>query len=411
MLEPRDALQRGEITAMVTVSMQCERLRAVAARTNCVAAWNEGAALARAESLDRRYRVEGPVGPLHGIPITVKDWIDVADLPCTGGIISQRDRVPARNAPVVERLHAAGAVVVAKTTVQVDSELFGAVLHPADPSRSPGGSSSGEAAAVGGGGSILGIASDSGGSIRVPAAWCGVAAMKPSAGLVPTTGHFPRVGERADGRTQIGAMAGSVAALAAVLPVIAGPDGVDGGVAPVPPGDPSSVRIEGLRIGWWADRGRWQPQSAIDRGVQEVVAALVGLGAVPVGAVDQHLDEALDVTERYWRRSAGVLPGTETERHLADWDRYRSRMLRATAAVDLVVMPAAPIVAPTHRPMEPSDYIYTLPASLTGAPAVVVPYGSDEAGLPVAVQIVAARWRDDLALAAGIALERASTRG
>ncbi|MEP6626103.1 MAG: amidase family protein, partial [Acidimicrobiia bacterium] len=251
LLDVRDALARGDTSAGAVVATQCDRLSSVAESTNCVAWWNDAGALAQAMSLDRRHEDAGPVGSLHGVPITVKDWIDVAELPCTGGFVEDRDRVAERDASVVGRLRAAGAIVIAKTTVQVDSALFGPVRHPHDPTRSPGGSSSGEAAAVGGGGSMLGLASDSGGSIRVPAGWCGAAALKPSAGLVPTTGHFPRVGERSDGRTQIGAMAGSVAALAAVLPVMAGPDGLDGGVAPVPLGDPSQVELAGLQVGWW----------------------------------------------------------------------------------------------------------------------------------------------------------------
>lgn len=196
--EPTDlvaAMASGEASAAEVVADQIARLHDVHSGTNCVARWNDRAEAAAGE-LDARFEADGPVGPLHGVPITVKDWIDVEGMACTGGITECRDRMPSRDATVVARLRAAGAIIIAKTTVQVESELFGRVLHPLDPTRSPGGSSSGEAAAVGGGGSILEIGSDSGGSIRVPAAWCGIAALKPSAGRVPTTGHFPRVGER-----------------------------------------------------------------------------------------------------------------------------------------------------------------------------------------------------------------------
>jgi len=130
-------------------------------------------------------------------------------------------------------------------------------------------------------------------------------------------------------------------------------------------------------------------------------------GADTAGEIPHHLDESLDVTRRYWRRSAGMLPGADAEGHLVAWDRYRTRMLRETAAVDLVVMPVAPSVAPLHRPMDATDYVFSLPASLTGAPAVVVPTGFDEAGLPIAIQVVAHRWRDDIALAAALTIERA----
>ena len=132
--------------------------------TNCVAAWNDEDAMARADMLDRAAERDGPVGPLHGLPITVKDWIDVAGLPCTGGYEECRDRMPEADATVVARMRVAGAIVLAKTTVQEDTALFGPVRNPRDPTRSPGFSSSGSAAAVAGGGCPLALGSDSGGA-------------------------------------------------------------------------------------------------------------------------------------------------------------------------------------------------------------------------------------------------------
>ena len=404
-----DDVARGELNATDVVAAWLQRLRSVDAVTNCVAAWAEDDAMAGADALDRTWQQTGPVGPLHGVPFTVKDWIDVAGLPCTGGEVGCRDRVPSVDATVVARVRAAGAIVIAKTTVQVDSELFGAVLHPRDPTRSPGGSSSGEAAAIAGGGSLVGLASDSGGSIRLPAAWCGVAALKPTAGRVPTTGHFPRVGERSDGRTQIGPIGSCVRNLIEVLSVIAGPDDRDAGAAPVPLGDADRVTVAGLRLGWAAGETVWEPTPAVRSAVERSIAFLEGLGAKVVDEIPQHLDEALDITMRYWKRKVDGLPADDAERHLVDWDRYRARMLVAHRDVDAVIMPATASVAPSHRPMTADDYIFTLPASLTGAPAVVVPVAED-AGLPIAVQVVARPWRDDVALAIAAALEAAVAR-
>ena len=401
----RTALVRGEVMAFEVVRNQRARLQAVHETTNCVAAWNPGAE-DEAEALDARFERDGAVGPLHGLPITVKDWIDVAEIPCSGGEVAHRSRIPTRDATVVTRLRSAGAIVIAKTTVQVDSELWGPVRNPVDPTRSPGASSSGEAAAVGGGGSMLGIGSDSGGSLRVPAAWCGVATLKPSAGRVPTTGHFPRVGERMDGRTVIGPMAASVRTLADVLAIVTGPDGVDGGIPPVPLTDRASVTLEGLRVGWSVGDNGHTAAPDIRDAVTAAVHALEADGAVNVGPIDQRLDEALDITLRYWKRASGRLEGWDVEAHLTDWDRYRTRMLRAHAEVDVVVMPVTPTTAPLHRPMETLDYLFTFPASLTGAPAVVVPTGTSD-GVPVAVQVVADRWRDDVALRVAEAIESA----
>ena len=403
------ALARGEVSAVEVVTQQLRRLRSVHDATNCVAAWNDDAPAAAAR-LDRDRARHGPVGRMHGVPFTVKDWIDVAGLPCTGGFVECRDRVPSHDASVVARLRDEGAIVLAKTTVQVDSDLFGLVLHPLDPARTPGGSSSGEAAAVGGGGSLVGIGSDSGGSIRLPAAWCGAAGLKPSAGRVPTTGHFPRVGDRADGRTQIGPIASSVRDLVAVLDVIAGPDNRDAAVAPVALGDVTTVDITSLRVGYSLGDDPWAPTPVVRAAVEGSVARLAALGATIAGAVPQDLDAALDITRRYWKRARGVSDNAEIEGQLRDWDRYRTKMLQATRDVDVVVMPATAGVAPEHRPTAETDYVYLLPASLTGAPAVVVPV-TFAASLPVAVQVVARPWDDHVALAVAAMLERSDRAG
>ena len=220
-------LRRGEVTAVATVERQLELLRRAHVVTNGVAAFEDARALADAAALDRAFAVGGPVGPLHGLPVTVKDWIDVEGFPCAGET-DDRDRRPAHDATVVRRLRAAGAVVVAKT------RPWGGVAHPRDPARTVGGSSSGEAALVAAGASLLGLGSDSGGSIRLPAAWAGVCGLRPTFGRVPTTGHYPRVGPRSDGRTVIGPLAACVDDLELALTVIAGPDGRDMGAAPVP---------------------------------------------------------------------------------------------------------------------------------------------------------------------------------
>ncbi len=225
--ELRDQLRRGEETAEQAVEARLALLRAADERIGGVAFFGDARALADARALDRAFAVGGPAGPLHGLPVTVKDWIDVEGFPCAGET-ADRERRPGRDATVVARLRAAGAVVVAKTMP------WGEVVHPGDPTRSVGGSSSGEAALVAAGASVLGIGSDSGGSIRLPAAWAGVCGLRPTAGRVPTTGHFPRVGPRSDGRTQIGPLASSIDALEHALAVLAGPDGRDPAAAPVP---------------------------------------------------------------------------------------------------------------------------------------------------------------------------------
>jgi amidase len=369
-------------------------------------AWTDDDAVLEAAHAADRALAEGSsaIGPLHGVPITVKDWIDVAGFPCAGESVRHRDRRPRDDATVVARLRAAGAIVIAKTAAGDRNEIYGITRNPHDPTRSPGASSSGEAALVAAGVSPLGIGSDSGGSIRLPAAWCGVAGLKPTAGRVPNTGHFPRVGALHDGRTQIGPLARRVDDLELALGVIAGFDGLDPGVVAVPLGS-AGVALSGLRVAWFTHDGPGQPTAAVTRQVEVAVAALSRAGATIVDdAVPPHLAEALDITLRYWRRRE--LSGPESDDLLWDWDRFRRRQLVNTSTVDLVVAPATSDVAASDSPQY-ADYVFTLSPSLTGAPAATVPTGFD-GPLPIAVQLIGRKWADATVLAAARVVEAAA---
>ena len=369
-------------------------------------AWSDDDAVLEAAHAADRALAEDPsaIGPLHGVPITVKDWVDVAGFPCAGESARHRDRRPEADATVVARLRAAGAIVMAKTAAGDRSELYGATRNPYDPTRSPGASSSGEGALVGTGASPLGIGSDSGGSIRLPAAWCGVAGLKPTAGRVPNTGHFPRIGALHDGRTQIGPLARQVDDLALALRVIAGFDGLDPGVVDVPLGSEDDISLARLRIAWFTHDGPGQPSPAVTLHVERAVETLANAGATIVDdAVPPHLAEAFDITQRYWGRRE--LSGPAADDLLWDWDRFRRRQLVFMETVDLVVCPVTSDVASPKSPRV-TDYVFMLPASLTGAPAASVPTGFD-AGLPIGVQLVGRKWADVTVLAAARTIERA----
>ncbi len=384
----------GEVSAREAVWARLAHLDALAG-LNAVVARDDEAALAQAAALDRRFAAGGPIGPLHGVPVTVKDWIDVAGLPCAGES-GDHGRVPAADASVVARLRAAGAVVVAKTNVGVDHLLFGPCRHPLDPARSPGGSSSGEAALVGAGGSCLGIGSDSGGSIRLPASWCGAMGLKPTFGRVPLTGHFPRIGALHDGRTVIGPLAAHVDDLRLCLSVIHGPDGRDAACAPVPLDLSAPPALRGARVAWLVDDGEGRASPEAAAAVRRALTALHGAGAVvadePLAGI---LDESLDITRRYWSRT--TLDGPANDRLLWDWDRFRRRLLTLADGFDLVVTPSTAGVAPPARALDGLDYVFTLPWSLTGWPvaAVAMPGGGP---LPLGVQVVGHAWRDDAVL-------------
>jgi amidase len=392
------AARTGEMSVEEVVAARLALLHDLDAATAAVAAFEDERALTDARALDRARAEGGPLGPLHGLPVTVKDWIDVEGFPCAGEGGRAVGRRPAVDATVVARLRAAGAVVVAKTRPWDDGAPGGLVRHPLDGSRTPGGSSSGEAVAVAAGASLLGIGSDSGGSIRLPAAWCGVLGFKPTAGRVPTTGHFPRVGALSDGRTQIGPLAADLDTIERVLPVIAGPDGLDPGVAPVPLGQPGRAGLGGGRFAVLVGEGGWVATAEVVAAVEAAAKALAGAGLERVEWTMPWLDTALDITRRYWGRSQ--LDGAGVAQQLWDWDRFRRRYVAAVQDVDLLLTPTVAGVAPQRRDVTGEDFVFTLPASLTGSPAITVPAGPGADGLPLAVQLIGRPWEDRRVLAA-----------
>lgn len=387
-----EQLRTGVLSATEALASCLRRIDEVNGSLGAVVARDDEAAHAQARALDDAFVHGGPVGPLHGVPFTVKDWLDAAGLPCAGEA-GDPGRRPGTDATAVARLRAAGGVLVGKTNVGVDHPLFGACHHPLDPTRSPGGSSSGEAAIVAAGGSPLGLGSDSGGSIRVPAAWCGVVGLRPTFGLVPATGHFPRVGGWHDGRTVIGPLATSTAGCWLALQVLAGPDGLDASTTPVPLGVPASVTIEGLRVAWLGE-------GTVETAARSLLDAGALAAEVPPAG---HLDEAMDITQRYWHRQR--LSGAEIDQLLWDWDRYRRRMLVAASGFDVLLTPVVPWPAPLARPMDDEDYRFTLTASLCGWPAASVPFGQTAEGLSLAVQIAGRAWEDHVVAATAAAVE------
>jgi amidase len=393
------ALRRGEISATSAVSACLDALRQVDGQTNAVAFREDERVLDDARQLDQAFARQGATGPLHGLPVTVKDWIDVEGFPCEGdsGPVGRR---PARDATVVARLRQAGAVIVAKTQAWGPDRDPGRVRHPADHSRIPGGSSTGEAVVVAAGASPLGFGSDSGGSVRLPAAWCGACGFKPTAGRVPTTGHYPRVGPLSDGRTQIGPLARRVADLELALPVICGPDWQDSGTAPVPLQDPSRASLAGSRYAVVLSEEDWVPAAQLAAAVDQAAALLDAAGLTRTSWPAPWLAEAMQITLQYWTRARGQLPGSDANRLLEDWERYRRHYLRAAEHVDLLLTPTVLETAPEHRAITGTDYVYTLPASLTGSPAVSIPAGRDPAGMPLSVQLIGRPWEDHVVLAA-----------
>jgi amidase len=395
-----------------------DRIAAVNPRINAVVQSDPDAVMAAAARADEMLARGGAVGSLHGVPFTVKDWIETSDYVCAAGFEQRRDFVPKRDATVVARMRAAGAILLGKTNVNDGSPVYATPHNPHDLTRSPGGSSSGEAAIIAAGASPIGLGSDSGGSIRLPAAWCGIAALKPTTGLVPNTGHFPRIPHMRDPRTTIGPLARRVEDLALAIVVIASPDGRDPGAIPMPLGDPASVDVAALRVAWYTDMPGASPSPSAVAATRAAIGALRDAGASVTEAMPPRMDESMPITVAYWARAASLSPtewqpyrpstltADEIERSIFEWERFRASMLRFMHDYDVIVCPAVSDIAPHGRLMSDDDVVYTLPYSLTGYPVAVVRCG-DSNGMPVGVQAVAAPWRDHVALAAAAAIERA----
>lgn len=417
------AIRSGRVSAREVVEAHLARIAAVNPTLNAVVDVAAAEARRDAEAADRALARGEAVGPLHGVPFTVKDWIEVAGRRCTAGMPQYADHVPSEDATVVARLRQAGGILLGKTNVMVDNPIYGRTNHPYRLGHSPAGSSSGEAAIIAAGGSPLGLGSDSGGSIRHPAHCCGIAGLKPTTGRVPLTGHLPFIGTLADPRTVIGPLARFVADLHLALALIAGPDGRDPSAVPVPLGSHEDVALPGLRGAYYtAHDGGGAPTKDTVRTVEDAVWALSEAGVVMEEALPERIEETYEITRAYWRRPESESPeewsppegafapghnaldGEASARLLFAWDRYRRAMLRFMARYDLVLTPAANRPALPHGQDE-GGIPYTLAFSLTGYPAVVVRAGASEDGLPIGVQIVGRPWRDDVALAAAAAVE------
>jgi len=412
------ALARGEVGAEELLTAQLERLAAVDAVVHAVVHLDEVGARRGARAADAARAAGRPLGRLHGVPITVKDWIDVAGMPCSGGDAARRERLPSDDATAVARLRAEGAILLGKTNPGERTAAFGATFNPHDPTRTPTGSSSGEAALVAAGGSALGLGSDSGGSLRQPAHACGCVALRPTTGRVPLTGHVPVITPLLDPRTVIGPLARRVEDLVLALSILEGPDQVDPSVVPMPWRDPADVDLRGLRVAWWDTQPDCDPTPATRRTVAAAAGWLAAAGAAVVADRPEGLERVYPLTRRYWSLpesddadtwvpgARSDLDGEAVQRFRFEWDGFRRLMARFLGRYDAVLTPAAERPAVAHG--EPSGSIApTLTFSLTGQPAAVVPCGRDESGMPIGVQVAARVGRDDVALALAAVLEAA----
>ncbi len=445
-LQIAEAIREGRIRSEEAAVACLERIEEVNPSINAVVALRAEEAVAEARAADAAVAAGEELGPLHGVPMTIKDAYEVAGIVSTGGTLGRRDFVPTEDATVVARLRGAGAIVLGKTNLpeismgfESSNLVYGRAKNPYDLSRTPGGSTGGEAAIIAACGSPLGMGSDAGGSIRWPSHCCGIAGLKPTTGRVPRTGHWPPFAGVFGLVTQPGPMARSVDDLSLALRIIAGPDGRDPTTVPVELRDPGEVRLAGLRAAFHDDNGVATPTPELRAAARRAAGLLAEAGA----AVEEDRPEALsetpalhasimgadagqvarsilqeagsprmdpDLEARIAMMSPEPIPVKDFMDDLASLEEYRGRMLGFMRGYDVMIGPAAPVPAALHHHGYdgfPESGSYSHAYNLAGWPALVIRGGTSPEGLPLGVQVISTPWREDLVLAVGAHLQRA----
>ena len=443
--ELAEAIRSGQVSSREVVEAHLRRIEEVNPAVNAVPVVLGEQALEAARAADRAAASGGELPPLHGVPFTVKGNIDLAGTPTTHGIKALAAAYPAMDAPVVERMRAAGAIPIGHTNLpdfaigwHTDSELWGATVNPWDRSRTPGASSGGEAAALATGMTPLGLGNDTLGSLRWPAQCCGVTALKPTLGRIP---HATTI-EPADMpiSNQLlgvnGPLARRVADLRAALAATAGPTWRDPWTVPAPLRGPEPARP--IRVAVVTDPARQGTASQVRDGVRAAAEALADAGyaideAEPPSvalAAKTCLDIFIPPVRAMW-------PATEV--------MFRARTRQFVSALFAVAGEPGPqpssesfmtrqslqrawgefqqtyplIVAPVYTalPFAPGTDLTTpevagivagmrmvLAVNVLGLPAVALPPGTAD-GLPQSVQVIGPRYREDLCLDAAAAIE------
>jgi amidase len=450
------AIRLRRVSAAEVLEMALARIAKHNPALNAICTLDEEGARARAKQADAALARGELWGPLHGVPMTIKDALETAGLRTTGGYPPLSNHVPEKDATAVARLRAAGAVLMGKTNVpplsadgRADNPIFGRTNNPWNLERTPGGSTGGGAAAVAAGLSAFDVGSDLAASVRMPAHWCGLFGLKPTEGRVPNSGHIPEVPGMPHAvrhMNVLGPLARSVDDLAAILKVIAGPDDRDWEAAPGPLDDPPERALSSLRFAWSTELGGETPSRETVTAITGLTQKLSELGCrienrVPAGfdvelawqtwgeiviaeRVVTQGDAARERVEKL-HAALGDLPVARGAANgmratLADYMKSLTNRDRLIGALEhffrdcdawLLPVSYGPAIGhiPFGTPVEVdgrkvpyflATTAFTSPFNLTGHPAIVLPLMITREKLPIGIQIVGRRWSEPALLAA-----------
>ena len=431
------------------VAEHLERIAEVQQTINAFVHLDAEGARAQAHRAQDAVRPGAELGPLHGVPITLKSCIDVAGWPCPAGSLLRKDYVAETDATLVARLKAAGAILLGSTNTpeflmayETDNLVTGKTSNPWDLSRTAGGSS-GEAAAIASGCSVGGVGSDGGGSIRVPAHFCGICGLKPTPGRIPATGHFPAGVGAFSWIGVVGPMARTIADVRALFEVMAGPDPGDALSVPLPLRAIGDAELKGLRVGILESDAMGKADEETSAALQKAANGLAAQGFVVEPVHFEGLAQAIELwwfffgpaiayllqpsvlgqEEKLSRIFRDYLEFAEAPVTLdavlsacAERDLLRAKILRQMRDVPILLSPVSTTTAFRHgegtwRPGAEQCYRDTMRFSqwlnLTGFPGASVPVSVSTNGLPIGVQVVGRPHVEELVLAVAEKIETA----
>ena len=430
--ELANSIRRGEITSLNLLNLYLDRIQRYNEDINAVVALDIDAARARAAEADNALAQGQNWGPLHGVPMTVKDVFEVVGMAATSGDPKLKNYIPNRNAIAVQRLIDAGAIIFGKTNVpyhatdiQSYNEIYGTTNNPWDLSRTPGGSSGGSAAALAAGLTPLELGSDIGGSVRFPAHYTGVFGHKPTFGIVPRYGHIPPMPGRVPPHVMpaiplfvVGPLARNADDLELALEVLTTPGNMEESNNRPELLPPRRQQFKDYRVAVWftdsysAAEIDAEVLAMLEKTVEKLRSAGLDISEEARPDIDLWKDRLiwLDI---YNQMRAGALP---LDKMLVEKQKKQQAMwAEFFESYDVLIAPVAPTVAFPHdhkgtlltRSMEINgqekpmlnNMAWTYMAIVSGLPATVAPIGLSESGLPVGVQIIGARFEDRTTIA------------